>query len=62
MVSTIAIYYKGYNITGSAKIIHRYLPKEVGELLVYYLWLVKLFCNTLELLVSRNTALPSPFL
>ena len=37
LISTITIYYKGYSVTGSTKIIHRYLPKEVGELMVYYL-------------------------
>ncbi|KAF3031175.1 hypothetical protein E8E12_000438 [Didymella heteroderae] len=34
LVSTVTSYHKGYNITGSTKIIHRYLPKEVSELLV----------------------------
>jgi hypothetical protein len=58
----VTTYHKGYNITGSTKIIHRYLPKEVGELLVYYLWLVRPFCNSLELLAFRNKNQPSPFL
>ena len=44
IVGTVASYHKGYSIVGSTKIIHRYLPKEVGELLVYYLWLVLPFC------------------
>jgi hypothetical protein len=30
-------YYKGYNVSGDVKIIHQYLPREVGELLVYYM-------------------------
>jgi hypothetical protein len=62
MVSTVTSYYKGYNVTGSTKIIHRYLPKEVGELLVYYLWLILPFCQQLELLAFRNSAQTSPFL
>lgn len=37
IISTVTSYHKGYTITGSTKIIHRYLPKEVGELVVYYL-------------------------
>jgi hypothetical protein len=37
LVGTVTSYHKGYNITGTLKIIHRYLPKEVSELLVYYL-------------------------
>ena len=27
-------YHKGYEVTGDVKIIHRYLPREVGELVV----------------------------
>ena len=37
VINTVTTYHKGYSITGSAKIIHQFLPKEVGELLVYYL-------------------------
>lgn len=33
-------YYKGYAMSGDVKIIYRYLPREVGELVVWYLWLV----------------------
>jgi hypothetical protein len=40
MVVLVAWYYKGYQMSGDVKIIHRYLPREVGELLVWYLWLV----------------------
>jgi len=31
------------------KVIHRYLPREVGELLVYYIWLVLPFKSKLQL-------------
>ena len=41
MVSTVTTYHKGYSITGSTKIIHRYLLKEIRELLIYYLWIVR---------------------
>jgi hypothetical protein len=61
MVSTVTSYHKGYNVTGSTKIIHRYLPKKVGELPVYYLWLILPFCQQLELLAFRNSAQTSPF-
>jgi hypothetical protein len=37
LVTIVTSYHKGYTCTGSTKIIHRYLPNEVGELLVYYL-------------------------
>ena len=62
MVSTVTTYHKGYSTKGTPKIIHRYLPKEVGELLIYYLWLVQPFCRKLEMLALRRRELPSPFL
>jgi hypothetical protein len=62
LISTVTSYHKGYNITGSTKIIHRYLPKEVSELLVYYLWLVLPFWQQLDILVYKRKAPPSTFL
>jgi hypothetical protein len=62
MVSTVTTYHKGYSTTGNIKIIHRYLPKAVGELLVYYLWLIQPFFRKLEMLALRRRDLPSPFL
>lgn len=62
VVNTVTTYHKGYSITNSVKIIHRFLPKEVGELLVYYLWLVLPFCKKLDLIVFRTPDQPSPFL
>ena len=61
MVSTVTTYHKGYSVTGSTKIIHRYLPKEVGELLVYYLWIIQPFCRKLHLLVYDRSGWSSPF-
>jgi len=48
LVRVVAQYHKGYRSSGNIKIIHRYLPKEVGELLVYYLWLVLPFWEKLQ--------------
>jgi hypothetical protein len=62
MVSTVTAYHEGYSASGNTKIIHRYLPREVGEHLVYYLWLIQPFHRKLELLVLRRRDLPSPFL
>ena len=62
LVSTVTAYHKGYNIIGSTKIIHRYLPREVSELVVYYLWLILPFWRSLDLLVWENKASRSPFL
>jgi hypothetical protein len=62
MVSTVTEWHKGYSITGSTKIIHRYLPKEVGELLIYYLWLIQPFHRKLRLLALGKEECFSPFL
>jgi len=37
MVDFITSYHKGFNHSLKSKIIHRYVPKEVRELIVYYL-------------------------
>ena len=62
MESTVTTYHKSYSTTGNTQVFHRYLPKEVGELLIYYLWLVQPFCGKLEMLALRRRELPSPFL
>jgi hypothetical protein len=41
-------YHKGFYATNDAKIIHRYLPRAVGELVVWYLWLVLPFVERLQ--------------
>lgn len=40
-------YHKGFYASNDAKIIHRYLPHAVGELVVWYLWLVLPFVERL---------------
>ena len=40
LVVFVTKYYKGYIISGDIKIIHRYLLRKVGDLVVKYLWLV----------------------
>jgi hypothetical protein len=62
MVSFVTFCLKGYSITNSTKIIHRYVPREVSELLVYYLWLVLPFCEQLKLLALNSKEPPSPYL
>jgi hypothetical protein len=47
LVLFVTVYHKGYKYSEKAKLIQRFLPKEVGELLVYYLWLVLLFSETM---------------
>jgi superfamily II DNA helicase RecQ len=61
MVVYVTEYHKGYSISGSVKIIHRYLPREVGELIVYYIWLVLPFER--QIIVDELQALAlSPFM
>jgi hypothetical protein len=36
-------YYKNIGQTGKSKVIYRYLLREVGELVVYYLWFASPF-------------------
>ena len=37
LVNVVTFYHKSLKITGSPKIIHRYLPRELSEVVVYYL-------------------------
>ena len=50
-VALVTAYHKGYHAQNSVKIVHRYLPQEVGELLIWYLWLVEPFHRQLEVAV-----------
>ncbi|KAF7564130.1 uncharacterized protein PtrM4_154560, partial [Pyrenophora tritici-repentis] len=54
MVVFVTRYHKGYKVSGDVKIIHRYLPREVGELVVWYMWLVLPFQQRLEALTQRG--------
>jgi hypothetical protein len=36
-------YHKGFGLSARMKVIHRYMPTEVNELLFYYMWLVQWF-------------------
>lgn len=49
MVAFVTRYHKGYSSSQKMKVIHRYVPQEVGELVVYYLWLVEPFVKQLQL-------------
>jgi hypothetical protein len=37
MVAFVTRYHKGYSSSQKIKVIYRYLPQEVGEIVVYYL-------------------------
>ena len=53
--------HKGYSMKGDVKVIHRYLPQEVGMLLVYYLLLVLPFQQRLELAVWKSKRISAVF-
>lgn len=63
LLTTVTSYHKGYSIQGSTKIIHRYAPRPVSELLIYYLWLIVPFSRQLELLTNTSvTSTTQPWL
>ncbi|KAH0551515.1 hypothetical protein GP486_007269 [Trichoglossum hirsutum] len=62
LIAIVTFYDKGYNIRGTEKIIYRYLPQEVGELLLLYIWLVLPIRQQLQKLVYNDTEIPLAFL
>jgi hypothetical protein len=60
LVGLVTAYHKGYHMTGTTALIHRYLPKQVSEILVRYLWLVQPFQQQLRTLALMDTSPPSP--
>jgi superfamily II DNA or RNA helicase len=59
LVVFVTRYSKQYMITGDVKIIHRYLPREVGELVVWFKWLVLPFVERMEAMVWRQDRVSS---
>ncbi|OGE47046.1 hypothetical protein PENARI_c072G04807 [Penicillium arizonense] len=53
LVTFVSQYHKGFYASNDTKVIHRYLPREVGELVVHYLWLVLPFTRRLEAYVAK---------
>ena len=47
-------YHKGYNVSGKTKVIHRFLPREVGALLIWAVWLVRSAWDTLQHIRSEG--------
>nr|CEG05029.1 unnamed protein product [Fusarium clavum] len=59
LVMIVTGIHKNLSQTGRLKVIHRFLPREVGTLLIYYLWLVLPFS---EALMTNLPQTLSPFL
>ncbi|KAH0558841.1 hypothetical protein GP486_004520 [Trichoglossum hirsutum] len=62
LIVVVTYYHKGYNITGTEKIIHRYLPKEVGDILLQYIWLVLPLRQQFDKVVFKKGEIQSSFL
>ena len=62
LISIVTSYHKGYNMEGSTKVIHRFLPKDVSEIMVLYLWLILPFKEHLESMRTMSKAAPSPLI
>jgi hypothetical protein len=52
LVVLVTKYHKGYALSGDFKVIHRYLPRELGALVVWYLWLVRSFERRLQSIIG----------
>lgn len=61
MMCFVTSYHKNYRSSEQVKVIHRYLPREVGELLVWYLWMVLPFWQQVQGCIQNSTE-TSPFL
>lgn len=54
LVAFVTSYHKGYSASQKVKIIHRYVPREVGEMVIYCLWLIIPFVNQLQAAVRAQ--------
>lgn len=54
LVCFVTSYHKSQSTTNSIKIIHRYLPREVSELVVYYLWLIQPFTEQADMFARQS--------
>lgn len=60
MVEFVTSYHKGWSASKKSKIVHRYVPHEVGELVVYSMWLLDPWVRQLQNMVHQQTEY-SPF-
>jgi len=50
-VAMVTAYHKGFGSSGKRKPIHRYAPREVGELIMYDTWLVRPFWSRMGTII-----------
>ena len=60
LVCIVTGYHKGYESTEQLKIIQRFLPREVGEFMAYYLWIIRPFWECVQVIMGEVTEF-SPF-
>jgi hypothetical protein len=60
LVLFVAMYHKGYDFSKKVKAIHRYVPQEVSELVVYFLGLGRPFIDDLQMM-HYNVDEPTTF-
>lgn len=60
MVCFVAAYHKNYRSSEQVKIIHRYLPRDVSEIFIRYLWVVLPFWQQVQIVVQEADEI-SPF-
>jgi superfamily II DNA helicase RecQ len=51
----VTAYHKNFQQSDQVKIIHRFMPPEVGELLVWYVWLVLPFWQSVQGIIKQST-------
>lgn len=62
LASIVTSYHKSQSISNSIKVIHRYLPRAISELVVYYLWLIQPFTETASMFArGTDRRVRSPF-
>jgi superfamily II DNA helicase RecQ len=61
LVAFVTAYHKGFSASQSMKIIHRFVPREVGEIVIYYMWLIRPFERILQRMNSGQMLFSSWF-
>ncbi len=61
MVEFVTSYHKGWSASKKSKIVHRYVPHVIGELVVYSMWLLDPWIDQLQNMVHQQTEY-SPFI
>lgn len=54
-VAMVTAYHKGFGSSGKRKSIHRYAPREIGELIMYDTWLVRPFWSRMGTVIVEPT-------